>query len=368
MQSPTATTTTAAAEQRLHITTDHLTNVTINTSQEPWLHAYLSQSTHPIKGRQLVASHPIAKGELLLIDTPYAVIPVVDDPASSPDVLCSNSKCNRKIISASASASTEPRTRTSCPSNCVPDVAWCNEACRAADQARHGFECTWLKKYAASIRSKWGEYDFGMLWLIVRILATRSVEEVGSLESTQRFKAGWSAIESLCGSPETWAHSQVREWSTLVKKYMRTSESLPHGMSADDVLALICREEANSFGLYPRETGILSLSDTSLDRGEQFAAAVYPRAAIANHSCSPNIIHKPDNNGRMVFVSSRDIQAGEECCISYFDLTEFVELSARREHLQKSFRFLCKCERCLGEETPEEDNSWDAFPAMDDDE
>ncbi|KAI9038415.1 SET domain-containing protein [Aspergillus affinis] len=356
--------TSPTAEQRLHITTDHLTNVTINTSaQDSWVHASLTQSTNPFKGRQLLASHLISKGELLIIDTPYAVIPVVDDPESNPDLLCSNSKCSRNIMS-SASA------RTSCPSNCIPDVAWCNEGCRAADQARHTFECTWLKKYGASIRSKWGEYEFGMLWLIVRILATRSVEsQRGAVfSSNPRFKSGWAAIESLCGSPETWAYSQVRAWSTLVKKYLRDSPSLPHGMSAEDVLALICREEANSFGLYPRETGVFPSPDPPVDRGEQFAAAVYPRAAIANHSCSPNIIHKPDNDRRMVFVASCDIQPGEECCISYFDLTEFVDLSERREHLQKSFRFLCKCERCLEEEAPEEDNSWDAFPAMDDDE
>lgn len=70
----------------------------------------------------------------------------------------------------------------------------------------------------------------------------------------------------------------------------------------------------------------------------------------------------------MVFIASRDIQADEECCISYFDLTKFVDLKSRREHLQKSFRFPCKCERCLEEEIPEEESSWDAFPAIDDDE
>lgn len=217
MQSP------PTAEQRLHITTDHLTNPTIANCQKPWIHAYLTQSTHPTKGRQLLASHPLSKGELLLIDTPYAVIPVVDNPTSSPDLLCSNSKCNRKITR---------DARAACPSNCTPDVAWCNATCQAADQARHAFECSWLKRYSVSIRSKWSEYEFGMLWLIVRILATRCVElqhEVSkpSHESALRFKSGWSAIESLCGSPDTWAHSQVRAWSTLVKKYLRDSPTLP---------------------------------------------------------------------------------------------------------------------------------------------
>jgi hypothetical protein len=60
-------------------------------------------------------------------------------------------------------------------------------------------------------------------------------------------------------------------------------------MSTDRVLHLICQEEANSFGLYPRETGHFPLPNPPVDRGEQFAAAVYPTAAIANHSCLPNV-------------------------------------------------------------------------------
>jgi SET domain-containing protein len=69
----------------------------------------------------------------------------------------------------------------------------------------------------------------------------------------------------------------------------------------------------------------------------------------------------------MVFVASRDIREGEECCISYFDLTRFADLKDRRDHLQTSFRFICRCSRCLAEEPPEEDMGWDAFPAFDED-
>ncbi|THC88281.1 hypothetical protein EYZ11_012270 [Aspergillus tanneri] len=152
----------------------------------------------------------------------------------------------------------------------------------------------------------------------------------------------------------------------MVKKYLQNTPSLPHGMNMDEILALVCQEEANSFGFYPRETGIIPFPDSPVHRGIQFAAAVCPRAALANHSCRPNIIHKPDRIGRMVFVASRDIKVGEECCISYFDLTQYVDLRTRREYLQRSFRFLCKCDRCLEEEIPEEDSNWDAFPLLDD--
>jgi trans-aconitate 2-methyltransferase len=52
----------------------------------------------------------------------------------------------------------------------------------------------------------------------------------------------------------------------------------------------------------------------------------------------------------MVFSANRDIHAGEECCISYFDMTQYVKLKERREHLQSLFRFRCGCTRCMEED------------------
>jgi trans-aconitate 2-methyltransferase len=286
MQSPIAT-------ERLHATTDHLIrpDLSLDDLQGSWIHPRLVQSVDPVKGRQLRASRPVRKGELLLVDRPFALIPVVDSPEQSDDIRCSNSACHRPVA--------RTAERVSCSDRCSADVVWCNSSCREADKSRHVFECTWLKKYATSIRSKWGEYDFGMLWLIVRILATRQMEgqqklisphgERSSQSNLHSFKTGWGAIQSFCGSQETWSHSQVRYWTTLAKKYLGSYSSLPHGMDTNDVVTLICQEEANSFGLYPRETGIFPIPDPPVDRGQQFGAAVYPTAAIANHSCRPNV-------------------------------------------------------------------------------
>ncbi|OQE15286.1 hypothetical protein PENSTE_c029G09239 [Penicillium steckii] len=336
------------------------------TSTSDWIHPHLIESADPIKGRQFRVSGLVPKGTRLLVDRPYADIPVVDDPESNDDLICSNPACNRRAI--------RQLGRVLCPKACVPDVAWCSNACQSTDQYRHEFECIWLKRYSGPIRSKRGEYEFGMLWLIVRLLATRHAELRNSpasgtdrtaISNHQQWNNGWSAIDSLCGSTQTWPHDQVRSWTSIVKKYLQHSRNLPHGLSADRILHLICQEEANSFGLYPRETGILPLQNPPIDRGEQFAAAVYPTAAIANHSCMPNIIHKPDEMGRMVFTASRDILPGEECCISYFDLTRLVDLDSRRQHLRKSFKFLCQCEKCASEELETENDFLDAMPSID---
>ncbi|KAJ5925283.1 hypothetical protein N7454_007922, partial [Penicillium verhagenii] len=336
-------------------------------SQPSWIHPHLIDCIDPVKGRQFRVTDFISKGTCLLIDRPYAVIPVVDEPSVNKNLICNNPACNRRV-------SLGPE-RSPCPNACIADVAWCSSSCRDLDQVRHAFECTWLKRYAKPIRSKRGEYEFGMLWLIIRLLATRQGEVQNPQPSisdaepfSPRWKQGWDGIEMLCGSADTWAHDRVRNWTLLAKKYLQSSPILPHGLSADRVLHLICQEEANSFGLYPRETGVFPIPTPVTERGEQFAAAVYPTAAIANHSCLPNIIHKPDDHGRMVFTAARDINKDDECCISYFDLSQYTDITTRREYLKNSFRFTCKCERCVSEEPVESSlssSSWAAIPIMD---
>lgn len=387
-----STTKAPSMSEVVYITVDSSTPIRVDAiSQTPdWIHPHLIESVDPIKGRQFRVSGLVSKGTRLLVDRPYAVIPVVDEPETNDSLLCSNPACNRRA--------TRQLGRLPCPKACIPDVTWCSNTCQSTDQYRHEFECTWLKRYAGPIRTKRGEYDFGMMWLIVRLLATRHAEMRNSpapadgniiTSKTPQLKRGWAAMDSLCGSVDTWAHDQVRSWTLLVKKYLKHSPALPHGFDAERILHLICQEEANSFGLYPRETGALQSPGPPVDRGEQFAAAVYPMASIANHSCVPNvkqistlvlpflfarsevlkflqIVHKPDEMGRMVFVASRDILPGEECCISYFDLTRFTDRDSRREHLRKSFKFPCQCEKCVYEElrVTKEESTLDEMPPI----
>lgn len=274
--------------QVVHISVEPSARVDGIDHPSDWIHPYLVESANPFKGREFRATGSIAKGSCLLIDHPYAIIPVVDDPSANDNLICSYPDCNQRALGHSE--------RSRCPQSCTPDVAWCSSACRIADQARHSFECIWLKRYASPIRKKWSEYDFGMLWLVVRLLATRQMQVSLSPGSKELFnsktgvhsQSNWQRIESLCGSTQTWPRDRVKFWTNLVKRYLQSSDILPHDLTKEALLHIICQEEANSFGLYPRETGSSALNDQQ-DRGEQFAAAVYPVAAIMNHSCSPNV-------------------------------------------------------------------------------
>ena len=254
-------------------------------AQESRIHTHLSQSHDPLKGRQLHATAPVKEGEILMVDPPYAVIPVVDNPCDSDDVICSNSSCRRKV------RRDKSLRRLGCSNCCVEEVVWCNTLCRDADSARHALECAWLNKYAAVLRDEEGEYHFGVLWLIARALVASFLENQKTpsvaTKPAGNFSTGWTAMTELCDNRNSFPKEDMREWKWLVRKYICADSSPLREIASkpDDVLTLICQQESNSFGLYPRPTGISSTTD----RGEQYGAAIYPRCSIANHSCCPNV-------------------------------------------------------------------------------
>lgn len=169
--------------------------------------------------------------------------------------------------------------------------AMCNSACRIQDQARHDFECSWLKEHGVTLRQREGEYDFCMLWLVVRLLAARRLEMEYDPTSHERygwedrFKRGWQAIEEFSTNRHLWPDATIQHWKYLIQTYLRNFPGFP---GPTELLGLICREEINSFGLYPGITGTLPPGQQR-KRGQQYGLGCYPRATMLNHSCVPNV-------------------------------------------------------------------------------
>ncbi|TVY67838.1 Histone-lysine N-methyltransferase ASHR2 [Fusarium oxysporum f. sp. cubense] len=316
---------------------------------EFYVHPNLVPDQDPCKGRLLRAAGPIREGTVLLVDTPYAIVPSV---TSNEPLICSNLSCSRRVP--------QNGRAVRCEHACSKDVVWCNVACRATDKARHDFECSWLKKHAEPLRQKEGEYNFATVWHVVRLLATWNAEShSGNALVQQRhpweahFLRGWKAVDMCCAYLDSWPEVQIIHWKRLVHEYLSDATVLPPLLSAEQMLLLLCKEETNTFGLYPRATGSQPVNDNAAPRGESYGMALYPRAAQFNHSCLPNVTHKPDGQARMVYTAARDISKGEECMITYFDLTTHKDLTSRQNHTQEQFQFKCTCERCLKEEAEE---------------
>ncbi|KAL4905260.1 hypothetical protein BDW74DRAFT_178265 [Aspergillus multicolor] len=316
--------------------------------EDTYVHPHVSPSRDETKGRLLRATGPIQAGAVVIADAPYALVPTVP-PDRNNALLCSNLLCRRRV----------PQDQGErCPNSCAQDIIWCNAYCKTTDQARHDYECAWLRQYAAEIRQQYGEEDFAMLWIIVRMLAgwhleleldtTKTTSRQAHLQWSDRFNRGWPAIEAMLGSQEIWPAPTVQRWRGLVDKYLGQDIpfQLPPGVDADYIVTLICKEESNTFGLYNAVTGP---RETQPERGLSYGLGCYPRATLANHSCDPNLQHGPDDRGRMVMTATRDIAAGEECFIAYFDMTVHSSLEARQRRTMDLFNFACDCARCLRE-------------------
>ncbi|KAF9919490.1 hypothetical protein FBU30_010964 [Linnemannia zychae] len=100
---------------------------------------------------------------------------------------------------------------------------------------------------------------------------------------------------------------------------------------------ILYREVANSFGIRDSSDELLGF-------------AVFPRACFFNHSCRPNVLKKRRQSlqtRQMEYWSSSVILEGEECCISYGDISTGVE--ERRARLEDMYFFTCSCSRCIEE-------------------
>lgn len=84
---------------------------------------------------------------------------------------------------------------------------------------------------------------------------------------------------------------------------------------------LSCHEqrlEGDSQDESGRLMAILRSNAYNLDDGR---VAIYPKVALINHSCQPNVLNA-DNGGTRVIVATRDIQKGEEVCSSRNQLVD----------------------------------------------
>ncbi|KAF8932665.1 hypothetical protein BGZ47_011254 [Haplosporangium gracile] len=117
-------------------------------------------------------------------------------------------------------------------------------------------------------------------------------------------------------------------------------------LSIDNTLfrTILYREVANSFGIRDSSDELLGF-------------AVFPRASFFNHSCRPNIQKKRRQSShtvrtrQMEYWSTTVIGEGEECCISYGDIS--TDVMERRARLEDMYFFWCSCPRCSEEEKEE---------------
>ncbi|CDI83509.1 hypothetical protein, conserved [Eimeria acervulina] len=71
---------------------------------------------------------------------------------------------------------------------------------------------------------------------------------------------------------------------------------------------------------------------------------LYPKAAMVNHSCEPNVTYR-NLDGLLVYFATRDISLGEVISMTYIDQL-YASASFRSKRLLQTKCFTCKCTRC----------------------
>ena len=108
---------------------------------------------------------------------------------------------------------------------------------------------------------------------------------------------------------------------------------------------------ASSSPSSPSQSVSSSSSATVIDRENlghrSIGRSLYPSASFFNHSCRPNC--EVFETGSVLSVhAQRDVSLGEELSIAYIDCNQ--RLRARRQQLQQTYFFHCRCDRCSREE------------------
>ncbi|XP_058451730.1 histone-lysine N-trimethyltransferase SMYD5 [Malaya genurostris] len=102
-------------------------------------------------------------------------------------------------------------------------------------------------------------------------------------------------------------------------------------------------------------------------------SALYVRQSKINHSCSPNAECRfPHSNNVLSLTTIRDIDAGQEICISYLDECALERSRhSRQKMLSENYLFYCQCDKCEiqiedPDETSEDEDSCDDEENIDD--
>lgn len=159
------------------------------------------------------------------------------------------------------------------------------------------------------------------------------------------------AVSSTISASDPWAEVldlQSSEFSNVslrpyilaahLRVYAFLCYSLPKHLKSYVHTArhILARDTGNTFGIWDGDS-----------RDEMLGWGLWVGASYFNHSCCPNV--KKTRVGRtMHFTTSRSVERGEELCISYIDTDQTI--TQRRQDLEDSWFFKCRCQHCQSEE------------------
>ena len=324
-------------------------------------------------GRHAVAAKAVRAGEVV-----SASIPVAHRLLSAQDDDDGKRRCARCFAQES-----DTGIKLSRCARCQ-NAFYCNRSCQKADFPQHKLECQYImkrRKQFGTIAPESAEEDAVPL-LLRTFCALKLAKDKCETDRApgQIVSCGRGHFASLAVSTDQLSYpvtsdspgmslakrlmisfaakgSKDTEEATLQEKEKLVLQILGcRGKTLDDAIRhTLTAFQQNNFGV---------TDSLYVPIGE----AVYPHAALLNHSCSPNCILRykiglESSPPQLEIVACKDIPSGEELVHSYVDLV--LPTETRRKRLRETHGFICECSRCAGKctvELPRDRQSWMLWP------
>ncbi|CAH9144219.1 unnamed protein product [Cuscuta epithymum] len=292
----------------------------------------------PGKGSGLVAAKPLKAGETILTESPlvlYSASPLFSSPSASPFTYCDH--CFGLILPPSDSK----LDHVSCPS--CSNHHFCSHKCLSlAFTSSHS---PWVCKALTSLMNSSSLFQQHPPERQVQARFLVAVHNLLRLSPSHI-----QTLLSLHGTPD----DSILRAAEFLHSLISTHSELE--ISVDTTALLLAKDRLNSFclmGHYSPDGPQRSIK----------AYAIYPTATFFNHDCIPNACrfdyvyvkdHKTDISFRMI----RDVEEGEEVCISYFRINR--DYCTRKRILMEDYGFTCECSRCKIEANWDDgENQWE---------
>eukprot|EP00301_Raphidiophrys_heterophryoidea_P018505 c3500_g1_i1.p1 GENE.c3500_g1_i1~~c3500_g1_i1.p1 ORF type:complete len:433 (-),score=95.36 c3500_g1_i1:141-1439(-) len=233
--------------------------------------------------------------------------------------------------------------QASTPKQCAAckSVTFCNRDCfTKAWNTYHKFECSNFAKAIAepSPPSALRPLILLSIRLISKWRTFRSGKDI-EWYNDNKF------VTSLCSARDKMTPEELFTLGTAAKRIAEATED--HSTNSQNILEgfanlpfeKLCQEIL--FLLTKLQVNIAHVCDDELlDLG----VALYPYAAITNHSCAPNCAFMFSGTS-VVLMALTNIRANEEITVSYCDLS--LPSRLRRTKLSNKYFFECSCSRCI---------------------
>ena len=192
----------------------------------------------------------------------------------------------------------------------------------------------------------------GVFLILILILISRTLGRL-QLKREARFDAPWLVSPTAPQAPQDRAclallrdtssagfKKRAKARKQAVEAFLGACEAAAEdpGGSAAELEALLAAGPLNDFGLYDCE-------------GELLGRGMYPAAAMANHSCVPNVALVQEGRDMCMYALD-DIGPEDEVTHCYVSLDE----EDLKDRISSTWGFKCQCDRCRGADLSEFDS------------